>query len=71
MSTKSMDMRMTEQERNDKFVRACGSVHKADRIQQIWGMSYSGFGKTKEQIFTDSAMREGFTKKQIKMFMDM
>ena len=25
-----------EQSENDKFVRLCGSVAKADRVQQIW-----------------------------------
>jgi len=61
----------TEQELNDNFVRICGSVGKADRLQQLWNMSYPHYKKTREQDFKEQAKREGFTNRQINAFLSL
>ena len=62
---------ITELERNHKFVVCVGSIRKADRMQQIWSMSYAGFGKTKNENFSNHAKSEGYTDRQIKMFYNL
>ena len=64
-------MKETEQELNDKFVRMVHGVKRADRLQQIWNMSYPHYNKTKEQEFRDRAKEEGFTDKQIDFFLKL
>jgi hypothetical protein len=62
---------MDEQEANDKFVRMVGGVKKADRLQQIWNMSYPHHKKTREEDFRERAKGEGFTDKQIEAFLKL
>jgi len=70
----------TEAEKNAAFEDAVGGAKKAMRLQYLWNESYpcgtkydktfkTGFYRSKEQIFVIKAKREGFTDKQIKMFM--
>lgn len=67
--------RFNEQERNDKFVRLCRGRQRADRLQQIWDNSYPRstsniFVKlSKTDVFKETALREGFTEKQINAFL--
>jgi len=64
-----------EQAENDKFVRMVHGVRRADRLQEIWNMSYPkgncGMmkGQTKEEVFREHAKAEGFTDKQIDAFL--
>lgn len=50
-------------------------VRRADRLQEIWNMSYpksnSGMmkGQTKVEVFRESAKAEGFTDRQIDAFL--
>jgi hypothetical protein len=60
-----------EQAENDAFVRMVHGVKRADRMQLIWGNSYPQFGKSKEEVFRENAIREGFTGKQVNRFLDL
>ena len=66
-----------EQAENDSFVRLVGGVKRADRMQQIWNMSYPqgncGLlkGKSKEEVFREKAKAEGFTDIQVNRFLDL
>jgi len=71
-----------EQKEMDAFIKAVGGTTKADRLQNIWRNSYphgteydrvfkTGFYMSKQEAFTRAALREGFTKKQIHMFLSM
>ena len=66
-----------EQAENDAFVRMVGSVARADRLQQIWNMSYPkgncGMmkGQSKEEVFRENAKKEGFTDQQVNRFLDL
>jgi hypothetical protein len=65
---------MDEQTKNDRFVKLCGSVAKADRLQSVWNVSFPhGFHDeiTREDDFRKKASQEGFTEKQIKAFLDL
>jgi len=44
-------------------------VRRADRLQEIWNMSYPMYHLTKEQVFRERAKAEGFTDKQIDTFL--
>jgi hypothetical protein len=62
----------SEQERQDKFLKLVGTL-RAKRIQDIWNNSYPrGCGMSKiekEQVFKENAKAEGFTEKEIKVFL--
>jgi len=68
-----------EQAENDAFVRMVGGVKRADRMQQIWKDSYpqgclspfSRSGKSKEEVFRQKAIDEGFTGEQVNRFLDL
>jgi hypothetical protein len=69
----------TEAERTEEFEDMLG-VTRAQRLNYIWNVSYSnqtaydklfGYGKTKEQVFKESAEREGFSKKEIEAFLEL
>jgi len=62
---------LDEQELNDRFVRLCGGVRKADRLQAIWSFSYPRHGKSREETFRETAKSEGFTERQIKAFLNL
>jgi hypothetical protein len=62
---------LTEQELNDKFVRMVGGVKKADRLQQIWNMSYPHYKKKREEDFREKAKAEGYTDEQIEFFLKL
>jgi hypothetical protein len=62
---------MDEQEANNRFVRLVGGVKRADRLQQIWSMSYPGYKKSREEDFRERAKAEGFTDKQIEAFLKL
>ena len=49
---------MNEQEKNDYFVEIAGGTRNADRIQQSWRFTFSGFGKSKEQNFIENTKNE-------------
>ena len=67
MNKQEFDRRVTEQERNDRFVKMCGGVKKADRMQQLWNnYRYDG-----NKAFEQAAKREGFTSRQINAFKEM
>jgi len=67
MNKKEIERRFSEQKRNDRFVKICGGVKNADRIQQIWNLCrYDGHDK-----FKQAARRENFTVRQINAFMEM
>jgi len=57
-----------EQAATDEYEDICGGRHNAERLFKLYCNSYASNGyyaKTKEEIFEDRAIREGFTKKQI------
>lgn len=60
-----------EQAENDAFVRSVHGIKRADRMQQIWNMSYPGFGKTREEVFRENAKQERFTDLQVNRFLDL
>lgn len=73
---------MDEQEANDEFIGLVGGVRKADRLQQIWNSSYPHGTeydkvfhresyKSKEEVFRERALREGYTKRQIEAFLNL
>ena len=71
---------MDEQEANDRFVRLVGGVKRADRLQQIWNMSYPhgteldklwGRYVSREDDFRRRAKAEGYTDKQIDAFLNL
>jgi hypothetical protein len=70
---------LTEQERQDRFIKLVGGTARADELMRIWNNSYphgseydrmmrNGLGLTKEQAFERSAIARGFTKRQINAF---
>jgi len=72
---------MDEQEKQDAFVETVG-VSKADRLDYLWRDSYkngteydrvfnTGRYQTKEQVFVIKAKREGFTVKEISLFLSL
>jgi len=63
--------RLTEQELNDKFVRMVHGIKRADRLQQIWNMSFPYYKKTREEEFRERAKAEGYTDKQIDFFLKL
>jgi hypothetical protein len=75
-------MYQTEQERQDEFVDLMGGHRNAEKLYRIWQNSYPRFCSipygealprqhTKEEVFTASAKEQGFTKKQIEMFLSL
>jgi len=62
-------MPVDEQKANDRFVRMVHGIRRADRMQEIWRNSYPSLRKSKEEVFRESAKREGFTDKQIDAFL--
>lgn len=62
---------MDEQEANDRFVKMVCGVKRADRLQQIWRMSFPQFNITREDVFRQGAKSEGFTDKQIDAFLKL
>jgi hypothetical protein len=60
-----------EQAENDAFVRMVHGVKRADRMQLIWNNSFPQFGKSKEEVFRENAIREGFTGEQVNRFLDL
>ena len=62
---------VTEQEANDRFVRMVHGIKRADRLQQIWNMSYPAYRMSKEQVFRKNAEAEGFTDKQLDAFLSL
>ena len=72
----------TEAEKHAAFEEAVGGVSKAEQMQRLWNNSYpvgtkydysmkTGVYRSKEQVFWIKAKREGFTDKQIKMFLSL
>lgn len=76
----------TEQEKHSEFEAACGGPTKAFRLMRIWescpnssNLLYpnpkdapKSYGvKNRVQIFTDKAKREGYTQKQISLYLDL
>jgi hypothetical protein len=68
-------MLMDEQKANDRFVRMVGGRARAERLQHIWDTSWPhGCGLTKqpkEVEFKRRAKEEGFTDKQIEVFLSL
>lgn len=61
-----------EQEGNDKFVEeVMHDKPSADRIQQIWNQSKRQGEKSREELFRETAIREGFTGFQVNRFLDL
>ena len=69
-----------EQKSQALFEDAVGGVKKAEQMMRLWNDSYpcgtkydktfkTGFYRSKEQIFNIKAKRDGFTQKQINMFL--
>lgn len=57
-----------EQDKNDAFVKLCGSVKRADRLQQIWKLTYPNLTPAE---FIQHAEREGYSAKQITTFLEL
>ena len=77
-SEKKESRYMTEQERQDYFVRVVGGRQKAEKMHRLWQNTYprycslnDGYPKqhTKQEVFLVKAKEEGFTKKQIDAFL--
>ncbi|RLI63942.1 MAG: hypothetical protein DRO67_04875 [Candidatus Asgardarchaeum californiense] len=71
-----------EQVSQDIFEEECGSVKKAMRLQYLWNNSYpmgtqydktfkTGRYRSKGEVFVKKAMAEGYTEKQIDMFLSL
>ena len=70
--------RMDEGATQEAFVIYVGGVAKAEGLLHLWNTSYPvgtrydflyGRGKTKEDVFYNKAIREGFTDEEIDAFM--
>jgi hypothetical protein len=70
-----------EAKQHDAFVDEVGFAN-AERLMQLYSMSYpvgteydklmrTGFYKTKEQVFTNRARSQGFTQRQIALFLEL
>ena len=70
----------TEQEKIGEFEEAVGGVKRAEHLQRIWNNSSPvgndtpydikmGTFHSREKVFTIKAKREGYTEKQINMFL--
>jgi hypothetical protein len=62
---------ITEQEKQDHFIRIVGGIKKADRLQQIWNQSYPHYKISRGEDFRARAKAEGFTDKQIDAFLQL
>jgi len=67
---------MDEQEANDRFVRLVGGVKRADRLQQIWNMSFPHGMRlcnyvSREDDFRRRAKAEGYTDREIDAFLNL
>jgi hypothetical protein len=51
---------ITEQEKQDHFIRIVGGIKKADRLQQIWNQSYPHYKISRGEDFRARAKAEGF-----------
>ena len=70
-------MILNEKEKTEKFIRKVG-LERADRLQEIMNNSYPrtiwNFGwreLSTEDVFREKAKREGFTDKEIDMFLEL
>jgi hypothetical protein len=70
-----------EATQHDTFVHKVGFAN-AERLMQLYLMSHpvgteydklmrTGFYKTKEQVFTNQARSQGFTQRQISLFLEL
>jgi len=68
---------MDEATKHAKFEDAVGGVKKAYQMLRIWNDSYKcdmrpqGRLHTKTEVFTNNALRNNFTLKQIDMFLSL
>jgi hypothetical protein len=66
----------SEEEKQEAFIRVVGGVKRADRLQQIWNNSYPhgtelcGYA-SREQDFRNKAKEEGFSDRQIDLFLQL
>jgi hypothetical protein len=71
----------TQMDKQDKVVELVGR-NKMDELQKIWNRSYPRFcsipygeeypkNHTKEEVFKEDAKRNGFTNKEIDLFLSL
>ena len=66
-----------EQKATDMFEDLCGGVERAQQLMRVWerchstGMKGSRFYHTKEEVFRNTALIDGFTDEQTDMFMEL